>query len=196
MKRRRETRSRRSIRLAQRLQAAAPALPAGHGGHSWIHRCSSVRRIWRWPPPWKRRWFITQAINQHVRPPLHTAHAPNCLPCHPGYPSCGLSDATAADTVMIHWSESPWVWRWTALCAAQPGKPGRFNIKHSFQHKSKENRTRFSVWTCDRSLMFSLTSLKLLYLRPKTTCEKKKFHGERNLLSCRSITQLNTTNDH
>lgn len=65
------------------LSAASAALPVGHGGHSWIHRCSLVRRIWRWPPPWKKRWFITQALNRHVWPPLHTAHAPNSLLCCP-----------------------------------------------------------------------------------------------------------------
>lgn len=86
MRRRRVTRSRRSAGLALRLQAASAALSAGHGGHSWIHRCSSLGMIWRWPPLWKRRWFITEAINQHVWPPLHTAHALNCLLGRPGYP--------------------------------------------------------------------------------------------------------------
>lgn len=112
----------RSIRLALKLQATLAALAAGHGGHSWIHTCSSVRRIYQWPPPRKRRWFITEAINQHVWPPLHTAHAPICLPCRPGYPLC---DNCQRQQQQIHgWytGQLLWAWRWTAICSAPPAK--------------------------------------------------------------------------
>lgn len=86
---RRATRRRRCIDWHWSPGLHWQAWSAGHGGHSWIHRCSSVKRIWRWPPPWKRRWFITEPINQHVWPPLHTAHSPNCFPRRPSYPLCG-----------------------------------------------------------------------------------------------------------
>lgn len=51
-----------------------PLLPAGHGGHSWIHTCSTVWKSWWWPPPSRGSWFITETINQEVWPLLHTAH--------------------------------------------------------------------------------------------------------------------------
>ena len=115
LKRRRVTMSGRSIRLALRLQATLAAPAAGHRGHSWIHTCSSVRRIYQWPPPKKEEVIY------------HGGHKSACLtsPAHSSRPDLftlppwlsimwQLSDATAADTRMIH--------GWTALCSAQPGK--------------------------------------------------------------------------
>lgn len=62
----------------QVTEATAESTDAPHSGRSW----------W-WPPPWKSRRFITEAINQHAWPPLHTAHAPDCLLYRLSYPLCG-----------------------------------------------------------------------------------------------------------
>lgn len=115
--------SRRRLGLTLRLQAASAAPPAGHGGHSWIYRCSSLRKI----------LMVTSSLKEQAI--YHRGNKSTCLTstAHSSRPGLftlpprlsimwQLSDATAADTLMIHRSASPREWRWTALCGKHSKK--------------------------------------------------------------------------
>lgn len=119
----RKTWSRRRLGLTLRLQAASAAPPAGHGGHSWIYRCSSLRKI----------LMVTSSLKEQAI--YHRGNKSTCLTstAHSSRPGLftlpprlsimwQLSDATAADTLMIHRSASPREWRWTALCGKHSKK--------------------------------------------------------------------------
>lgn len=109
---------------------------------------SSASRSWR--PQLNPQMFrsqedptVTSSLKEEVI--YHRGNISACL-TSPAHSSCPelftlppqlsimwqLSDSTAADILMIYWSESPWAWRWTALCAAQSGK---LNVKDSLFSK-------------------------------------------------------------
>lgn len=54
---------------------------------------------WRWPRLWKRRWFITETINQQVWPSLHTPTV------YPATYAIHYVAQWTADTLKIHRSE-------------------------------------------------------------------------------------------
>lgn len=127
--RRRWLRRRRSIWLALRLQAASAGLTTGHEGHSWIHTSSLVRRMTSY----------TEEVIYHL------GHKSACLnsPAHSSRPRLftlppqlsimwQLSDSTAADTLLIHWSESSWM--------------ETFSEKYLSKHRHLDTRSSFCTF--------------------------------------------------